>query len=49
VLVYAEVAGREIIASAEGRTRLDPGAEVALSAPARELHLFDQASGVALR
>jgi multiple sugar transport system ATP-binding protein len=49
VLVYAEVAGREIIASAEGRTRLAPGAEVALSAPARELHLFDQASGLAIR
>ena len=39
--VYVDVAGREIVAKAGGRSVVDPGSEVRLAVGAEDVHLFD--------
>lgn len=47
-LVYTDVGGQEVIATAPGRTPPKVGAKVTLTAEAESLHLFDAASGEAI-
>jgi len=48
-LIYVGVEGQEIIAKADGRSPPAVGAEVTLTAVPENLHLFDSATGKALR
>ncbi len=48
-LVYVEVDGQEIIASASGRTPPKAGDHIHLDLDVSNLHVFDAASGRALR
>ena len=48
-LLYVDVDGIEVIASGPGRQAPEPGTLISLGAGIDTLHLFDKASGVALR
>jgi multiple sugar transport system ATP-binding protein len=48
-LLYVDVDGTEVIASGPGRHAPEPGTLISLGAASETLHLFDKASGVALR
>ncbi|MEJ6396130.1 sn-glycerol-3-phosphate ABC transporter ATP-binding protein UgpC [Gymnodinialimonas sp. 2305UL16-5] len=47
-LIYVDVGGKEIVATAPGRTPPAAGDHIALNLSTTGLHLFDEASGVAL-
>lgn len=46
--VAVDVAGRTVVSVSQERVSLSPGSEVALNVGARDLHLFDTASGRAI-
>lgn len=48
-LLYVDVGGIEVIASGPGRHAPEPGNTIHLGGPTETLHLFDKASGIALR
>ena len=48
-LLYVDVDGIEVIASGPGRQAPEPGTSIFLGAATETLHLFDKASGVALK
>ena len=48
-LIYVDVGGKEIVASASGRTPPAAGDRIGLSLATHGLHLFDPQSGVSLR
>ncbi len=48
-LVYVSVGGKELIAKASGRTPPELGSIIKLSADSENMHLFDSATGEALR
>ncbi len=48
-LLYVDVGGTEVIATGPGRNAPKPGETIGLSAQAEEIHLFDPASGAAIR
>ena len=48
-LLYIDSSGEEIIAKADGRTPPEIGAQVALTAVADNLHVFDAETGAAIR
>lgn len=48
-LLYVDVGGHEVIASASGRAAPGPGMPISLSASTQSLHLFDKETGKTLR